>query len=71
MVTEHAVPPVPQLRPAPLTVPPVGLGLIAIVYGGPLTTLAVNEAVHVLAPSTDTVVVGPVPEHEPPQLANA
>jgi hypothetical protein len=31
MVTEHALPPVPQLMPAPATVPPAGFGLMVSV----------------------------------------
>ena len=52
MVTAHWLPPVPQFKPAPVTVPPVGLGLIVIVYGGPFTAPAVNVALQVLTAFT-------------------
>ena len=53
--------------PAPVTVPPVGRGLIVIVYGGPSTGPVVNVALHDLTPSTCTVVLAAVPEQLPPQ----
>ena len=66
----HSEPLTPQLSPAPVTVPPVGLGLIVIVYGGPLTGPVVNAALQVLIASTCTVVVDAVPEQLPPQPVN-
>jgi hypothetical protein len=67
IVTEHSEPPTPHPSPAPVTVPPVGTGLIVIVYGGPVARPP-NVAVHNLTRSTVTVVVRPVPEQLPPQL---
>jgi hypothetical protein len=53
IVTEQAVPPTPQFKPAPRTVPPVA-GTIVRVYGGPLVgpLVDVNVAEHVFAAST-------------------
>ena len=72
IVTEHAVPPAPQLMPAPWMVPPVGSVTVSV-YGGPFTgppPLAVKVALHVRAASTSTVVVVAVPLQAPPQLVN-
>jgi hypothetical protein len=74
IVTAHAVPPAPQLIPAPVTFPPVG-GVIVSVYGGPVGNpppppLAVNVALQLFAASTSTLVVAAVPLHAPPQLVN-
>ena len=72
IVTAHAVPPAPQLIPAPVTLPPVG-GVIVSVYGGPVGSpppLAVNVALQLFAASTTTLVVAAVPLHAPPQLVN-
>jgi hypothetical protein len=66
-VYEQTEPPVPQPSPAPVTLPPVGTGLIVIVYGAPVARLT-NVAVQVLALSTATVVLRLVPEQLPPQL---
>jgi hypothetical protein len=63
-------PPVPQPSPAPVTLPPVGTGLMVIVYGGPVGSPAVKVAVQVLTASTVTVVLVLVPEQLPPQLVN-
>ena len=73
IVTAHAVPPAPQLMPAPVTFPPVGDGAIVSVYGGPVGSpppLAVNVALQLFAASTTTLVVAAVPLHAPPQLVN-
>ena len=73
IVTAHAVPPAPQLIPAPVTLPPVGEGEIVSVYGGPVgkpPPVDVNVALHVFAASTRTLVVALVPLHAPPQLVN-
>jgi len=75
MVTEHAVPPAPQLIPAPAIVPPAG-DVIVSVYGGPVggvppPPVAVNVALHVRAASTRTVVSVLAPAHAPPQLVKA
>jgi hypothetical protein len=72
IVTAQAVPPPPQLIPAPLTRPPVG-GVIVSVYGGPVGSpppLAVNVALQVFAAFISTLVVALVPLHDPPQLVN-
>jgi hypothetical protein len=58
IVTEQAVPPAPQLIPAPVTRPPVG-GVIVSVYGGPVGSpppppLAVNVALQLFAASIST-----------------
>jgi hypothetical protein len=67
IVTEHAVPPAPQLIPAPWMPPPVG-GVIVSVYGGPSGGAAgTNVAVQAVDDSTSTLVLGSVPEHAPPQ----
>ena len=74
IVTEQAVPPAPQLMPAPVTFPPVGTGEMVSVYGGPVgkppPPVAVKVALHVFAASTSTLVVALVPLHAPPQLVN-
>jgi hypothetical protein len=64
---------VPQFNAAPVTVPPVGRGLIVIVYGGPGSgpLVDVNVALQVLTLSTWTVVLVLVPVQLPPQLVNA
>ena len=74
IVTAHAVPPAPQLIPAPVTLPPVG-GVIVSVYGGPVghqppPPIAVNVALQLFAASTRTLVVALAPLHAPPQLVN-
>ena len=51
--------------PPPVTVPPVGAVTVNWYVG-----VAVNVAVQVLTPSTDTVVLVPVPAQLPPQLVN-
>jgi ABC-type molybdate transport system permease subunit len=68
MEAAQSEPPVPQFRAAPVTVPPVGRGLIVIEYGGPLGRPAANVAVQLFAASISTVVVGAVPVQLPPQL---
>ena len=75
IVTAQAVPPAPQLIPAPVTRPPVGGGVIVSVYGGPVGSpppppLAVNVALQLFAASISTLVVALVPLHDPPQLVN-
>ena len=42
IVTVHAVPPAPQLIPAPCTLPPVG-DVIVSLYGGPFTGPALTS----------------------------
>jgi len=72
IVTAQAVPPAPQLIPAPVTFPPVG-GVIVSVYGGPVggpPPLAVNVALQLFAAFTSTLVVAAVPLHAPPQFVN-
>jgi hypothetical protein len=74
IVTAHAVPPAPQLMPAPVTLPPVG-GVTVSLYGGPVGSpppppLAVNVALQLFAASTSTLVVAAVPLQAPPQLVN-
>ncbi|HOG28948.1 MAG TPA: hypothetical protein PLT35_06670, partial [Vicinamibacterales bacterium] len=62
-VTEQAEPPAPQVSPPPVTVPPVGAGVIA----NPKATVGAKTAVQDLMPSTVTVVFGLVPLQAPPQ----
>ena len=70
IVTAHRLPLVPQFRPAPVTVPPAGFGLMVIVYGGPFTGPVANVALQVLIAFTCTVVLALVPVQLPPQLVN-
>ena len=75
IVTAHAVPPAPQSMPAPVTFPPVGIGEIVSVYGGPVgkpppPPVTVNVALQVFAASTSTLVVALVPLQAPLQLVN-